>query len=230
MKYYRIVRSLDIKEIGVFPQVQTGIIPTSINDPDFIGAFLFEKAHHEVLLPSGKLDSKAKKTDLLSTSFPGLSTKLYVSADLNEILTATKSRGIQHFKTSLILPDKSEEEYWIINPFITDMEFLDFEKCRFAYTDYMVSRVVENITFENSKELINQYYQKRKDVLNVGEAFREFKHLMIEHIVIKEGFDLDFFSLSPIRPGGIGYYVSDNLKKTLEKAKFTGIRFTEMNV
>jgi hypothetical protein len=52
---------------------------------------------------------------------------------------------------------------------------------------------------------------------------------LFEKVAIKDDCNLDFFSLSPVRNSAICFFVSEKLKTTLEKARFTGITFKEMN-
>jgi|688.fasta_scaffold03912_4 hypothetical protein len=227
MKYFRITYSSDDNEIGFFPQVQAGTVPTTIDDFNFIGYLIFEEANSKTLIPKGHLNKRARKTDLISTSFPGFSGKLFVSAELNEILTATKSKGIQHLKTSLVLQDYSEEEYWIINPYLNSLEFIDFPKSEFVLMDRMLIHVLKEVHFENQEDFLEAYKQNRQDAIE--KSYSDHKVLLFEKVAIKDDCNLDFFSLSPVRNSAICFFVSEKLKTTLEKARFTGITFKEMN-
>lgn len=222
MDYFLIANSTNASEIGVYPQIQTGVL---LNHD--LSSLIFEKAEEGILVPKGELHKKAKMTDLLSASFFGLSSRLIVSQDLHEILLAAKSEGIQHLATSIILPDKSEKPYWVLNPFNTDFNFVDFKKSKFILTNRMLTQVLDEVTFDNAASFIHAYKQNRKDAIE--KSFDEHKVLLFDYVAIKEDCNLDCFSLAPIRGVSAGIFVTEKLKKVLLKYHYTGIAFKEIN-
>ena len=52
---------------------------------------------------------------------------------------------------------------------------------------------------------------------------------MINHIEVDENLAPDFFSLTSVLDGGIGFFVSEKLKFEIEAAGCTGILFKALN-
>lgn len=99
--YYRLHYSYDREIIGKFPQVYEAIVPTSLDDPNYISFLLWEKASNNTLVAKGVLSPHAKITDLLSCAFMGYSGRLYVSLKLKMILQKSYI-GLQFLKTGLV--------------------------------------------------------------------------------------------------------------------------------
>ena len=225
-KYYRIYESSESKEIGFFPQVYNAIVDFSIYDKNSAYHLHFSKAHESTLWPIAKLSGKAKKTDLVSHSFMGLTNKLIVSTKLYSIFSASKTEGIQFIKSKLILRKDKEEDYWIVNPYLSEYPFLDAANCEFIYTDAMLTVEMEKLYFESSMSFIQAYLQNQKDAVSIG--YPNHKPLRIKKIAFKNENNLDLFCVVGVK-NGIGFFVSEKLKNEIEEAGCTGIVFTEPN-
>ena len=215
MNYYRIFRSANSKQIGKYPQVYEAEVPTTVTDANYIVNLQFEKASDDTQLPKGILAAKAKKTDLISATFIGFSSKLFISKKLFEILHNSKFQGVQFLKTALIIQNKGEEEYYIVNPYELHYEYLDFNSSLFNYYPSSFSPVEKQVYFNNVSELITGFKQ-----LVTGQIIR------IETPVFIQDCDVDFFPLNWVNDGFTGYFVSERLKDEIETAGCTGIVFT----
>ena len=186
----------------------------------------FFEANDKTLWPVPKLSGKAKKTDLVSTSFMSLSNKLLISKKLFSILATAKSPGIQTIKSKLITRGKSED-YWIINPLKSKIACLDLNKSSFAFLHSIGGNIKTNLLFSSFTELNDAFEQNKNDAKSGG--LENHKPLIIDVISIKEDCEDDFFVLSPINHGGIGFFVSESVKNKICEAGCTGIVFTEPN-
>lgn len=225
MGFFRLYNSAGM-DIGYSPQVSDCILNFNIYDQDSAYYLNFSKATERTLWPQCKLSSKAKKTDLISISFMSLSNKLFVSPKLKEILSLNNTKGVQFIKSKLTIKNKIDEEYWIINPFLSDYTFLKINDCEFVYTDPMGDKILTKKKFHNIKEFQLAFEKNRCDAIKIG--YPNHRPLSMQNISLLEDSDVDFFSLSPVN-GGIGFFVSEKLKNEIEKAGCTGIVFTEPN-
>lgn len=163
---------------------------------------------------------------MLSASFSGLSGRLVVSKRFQEILEGFSSEGVEFLKSSVLTSKGKTEDYWIVNPFQSGYNFLDFNNCEFSYMDGMVRNIIEKANFSSAEDFIHAYLENRKSA--ISNPYPNHRPLMITKIVIKPTYDWDFFSIAPIKPGGKGFFVSEVLKRKIEDEKFSGIEFIEL--
>ena len=133
MTYYRIKESIDKKIIGKYPQVEEVIIPTTWEDPAFIGCYTNTRAPRNVLVPKAILNKTSKVTDLVSGVAVGLARNLLVSDELKFLLEVSNYYGVDFFETSLKVFNAEELSYWIVHPYKSYYEALDLEKSSFFF-------------------------------------------------------------------------------------------------
>lgn len=214
--YYRIHYSLDPKETGN-PAAQSIFERNDIyvEHPLHFNQFHLKKANdiQAVVTPKPILEKKAKRTDLVSTGFGG-GVRLTISNKLKKILDKPQHPGIQFFLTSIIEGDIEIPDYWITNPFAFDYDSIDFEKSSFSIRGLGGVKISEI---------------KVKDLTHFLS--------LISTLIAPEGIFIDTLYITPETKkdllivrwvyGGIGYYVSERLKKEIEDAGCTGIVFTK---
>lgn len=227
MQFYRIKHSIDSKIIGrKYPQVEKVLIPTTWEDPLFIQSFVGKEAPAVVLLPTPILYKHSKLTDLISGASVGLSLNLLVSDKLFSILENSNSFGLQYFQVNLLEKNDVKHKYWIIHPFHSYFEILDLEGSEIGYYRDMkysiLLRSIKTLDHFRLKKEIDDYNSREVNDSNINE------NLCIRHLKFNNRSNIDFFSLQPVL-GGIGFYVSENLKGKIENAGCTGIVFTEPN-
>jgi hypothetical protein len=225
MNFFRLLESTGT-DIGQYPQVIDANVGFDIYEKRSSYHLNFTEAISTTIWPIPKLSNKAKKTDLISVSYMGLSSKLLISNKLYIILNDINSKGIQFISSKLIYKKNLEEDYWIVNPHISDFSFLDIKNCNFIYTDAMGKIEISDENFESIEEYIKGYLKNKQDAISIG--YPNFRPLFLKKLAIKRDTSIEFFALSGVS-GGIGFYVSERLKEVIEKAGCTGIVFKELN-
>lgn len=219
--YYRIENSLDLKIVGQYSQIQDAKFPADWeNDPRFIEHIEFREVDFKPLTSIGLLHKKAKLTDLISTVPAGFTRKLLISKALKEVFEEFDKGLFQYFQCTVVSKDTTIE-YWIVSPIISMFENVDFSKSD------VVSRkrkpeggtYLEPVTLSS----LNEFHEYL--ALQGEDSWKT----TINHIYFKEDIDNDVFALGHVE-GGIGYYVSEKFKKTVEDQKLTGIEFMPSNL
>ena len=225
MNYFKIYESADEKVIGMSPQISNAIYPTTFDSSNTLAMLSFSKANSFTEIPKGTLNKKAHLSDLMSVSF--FSGQLFISHKFYNILKIPPGKGVEFLKTSLIKGHEEFKDYWIVNPYLTDYSFIDCSKCEFVFTDSMGKIEFERVVFDSSKDFIEAHLRNREEAPIIG--YPKFRPLVIKRIAFKDDSEFDFFSVLGVKPSGIGYYVSERLKKEIEKQGCTGIVFKEPN-
>jgi hypothetical protein len=216
MKFFRLEYSLNLNEIGVFTQSEHGKYGSTWDSKHSLVTFYKQKITDSLVeIPGIILQNKARLTDLISTTYLGIN--LVVSVRLKLIIETTDYSGIQFFPTKVYHKEKTPVDYWILNPFEFRNEFIDFSK-----TD-----VERCPPFPEKKSLIHV-----ADLAEYYRVFEEGKQHNINHLIksphlfgtnIRE----HFFLLENV-DGGVGYYVSEDLKNQIVEMGCTGVQFTEL--
>lgn len=229
MNYYRLYNSLIVSEIGCYPQVNDAEVDFDIYNKNSAYHLHFAKANPNTLWPVSKLSKKAKKTDLISVSFLGLSNKLLISEKLYSIVSKSHYDDLQFIESRLITKDKKEHEYWIVNPYKNSIANLDPRNSLFSYLKTIGSneRIEPIITFKDSNELTEAFEKNKMNAKLKG--IENHTPLVIDKVSLRNDLIVDIFALSPTTNGGIGFFVSEKLKNEIENAGCTGIVFTEPN-
>lgn len=221
MKFYSIKNSLNRKILGNYPQVKSYKYHCDIwNDPKFIEQVQHTKVDFEPITANAILHSKSKTTDLISADGIGFTLKPLVSKKLKNILENSKEKGLQFFKSPIIIKENVIDDYFVLNMYQNENNLIDIKNSKIRYEkkadDYKVTFKTEtqNLIFEN--------YENFNDALNEALSNNEFFY--IETIKLKENINEDLFMLKNVEDG-VKYVVSDKLKKEIEDADCTGIEF-----
>ena len=218
MKFYSIQDSINPKVIGKYPQVQSIHNNCHVwDEPKFVGHINFEKVDFEPITSNAILHKKSKQTDLINTnSAMGFSRKLLISGKLKSILKKNRKNGMQFFKAPIIQNNIMIEDYWILNFYEFNYEYINFLNSKISYTrkadDY-------KITYNTIKDFINfknfeQFETKRL------ETFINEESLSIEILsLFDQNINQDFFMIKYVFAGS--FFVSEKLKKEIEKLGFT---------
>lgn len=225
MNFFRLLESTGT-DVGQYPQVIDANVDFDIYEKRSSYHLNFTEAIGTTIWPIPKLSNKAKKTDLISVSYMGLSSKLLISNKLYIILNSINSKGIQFINSKLIFKKQIEENYWIVNPHISDFSFLDIKNCNFVYTDAMGKIEISDENFDSIEDYIKVYLKNKQDAISI--PYPNFHPLFFKKVAIKNDTSIEFFALSGVS-GGIGFYVSERLKEDIEAAGFTGIVFKHLN-
>lgn len=223
MRYYSIQNSGDLKIIGKYPQTKSINYNCHIwDEPKFIEHVHFTKIDFEPIIANAILHPKSKKTDLINTnSAMGFSNKLLISGKLKKILLDNRNSGMQFFRAPIIQNNRFEDDYWILNMYLFNNEYIDFAKSMVIHEkkaeDYRIS-------FKTIKEQI--YCDNFEDFETTRLAIWSSKEesIYIETLVLYlENIKEDFFTIRYVF--GKLFFVSEKLKKEIEDAGCTGIEF-----
>jgi hypothetical protein len=220
MTFFKVHKSCVNKEVGDYPQIGGIIVPTTINDSNYIGEYTHSKAPENVFLPKCRLSRKAKKTDLVSGSQTGLAMNLFASRRLSELIQQSRHFGVQFFRTSLIDKQNQEYEYDIIHAYQFGYDFLDLKNCIFVLSEGIINRGKTQKVFFNNGDEIATFYANRSE---------HNGYLTIDEVAFLDDVQHDFFAIGSIPNGGLGYFVSEKLRNQIEEAGCTGIVFKGIN-
>lgn len=216
MKYYSITNSLNTKILGHYPQVKSYKYHCDIwNDSKFIEHIYFTKIDFEPITANAVLHSKSKITDLISAGGMGFTLKILVSEELRRILDNNRKTGLQFFKSPIFYKESLIDNYWILNMYEVDMNFIDLQK------SIIVQRIRKP---EGGTTLIDAKFDSLESFISEINDKELEGELYFKNITIKENTHEDFFLLRYVE-GGAKYVVSEKLKKEIEEAGCTGIEF-----
>lgn len=223
MKYYKINFTLSTKVRGNSDYIKDYKLKIPTNklfweEPKFIGSVRNEKIDFEPYLLDVELFPNSKLNDLIMDGGP-ISTKLIISGKLKSILEDYRKTGMQFFNINILRKNEIFSDYWLLNMYEFNQEFIDFLKCKIIYqekaADFEASYLVnEKVVFISNQ---HEFYELIKKSRINDEV------VWIEKLA-SYNINEDFFILKYVN-GGIGYFVSENLKKEIEVAGCTGIEF-----
>lgn len=216
MKYFVIRHSLDPKIVGVHQQVEEAKYNCHVwDDPLFIDRLSFTKIDFDPKVANAILTNKSKLTDLISAPIIGFHRLLLVSDKLKNILEDNRKTGIQFFRSGIYHKKRFFENYWILNVYEINMEFIDFKNSIIYKTKNVFNNIAE-LEIKNLKDYINVKNKIEKEGYPIG--------FQIKRIELVDDIDQDFFVLNNVN-GGVKYVVSEKLKQEIEEEGCTGIEF-----
>lgn len=216
--FYSINHSLNIKIVGKFFQSEDIYWNYgNIDNPNLLNNIYFKKVEFDPIVPIPILHKKSKITDLISCVNATCSGQLIISNKLKNILEKQNNNGFQFFKTQLIQNGNYINDFFVLNIWNTNMEYINFTKSLIYYEkqreDFMISYktdiILLNIT--NVSELM-----KYIEIANI-----KAETISIEKLKILDDINDNFFMIKhPVK-----FIVSEKLKQEIEDASCTGIEF-----
>lgn len=213
MNFYKVKDSTNLKSVGTFPQVETGIYPIMDNNPNFIGNNFLKKIDFQAELSIPILSKKAKLTDLISCSIMGFSNSLLISTKLKFILEKYVTNSVQFFEAPIMYKESKVSGYWITHPYKYNYEAINYTKCiirRQNLFDYTQKEAIQINSAEEFECLISE---RNKEI---------FWSYSFEKLVLQSNIP-ELIFLIGIQ--GLGYCVSEKVKQEIESAGCTGIEF-----
>jgi hypothetical protein len=215
--YYRLSESTDANVIGPeFPQTEGVYFTTEPENPLFIENYFLKKAPENVLLPKPILPFRSPVTDLISSMARGTAFRLIISDKLKRLLEKVNHQGL-HFLKFVLLRGNSELNYWLANPFVTDMEAISYQNSAIEINSYGGTKV-EDVFLNNYGEF-----------LQLNNTLKLPLRLSIKNVILSLTATQDLLILNYVS-GGIGYYVSEELMNEIKEAGCTGITFEPIRV
>jgi len=224
--FFRLFNSADEREVGFVPQVYKAKVDFDINGPDSSIHLNLSPSESNTKWPVPILAKRAKKTDLISVSFAGLSNCLLVSKKLYLIFNQFRQQGVQFIETPLFFSDGSSDTYWIVNPYLTSFSVLNVRDCEFIFTDRFGKVELRKVQYEKTEDLERAFKENRADATRMDT---DFSPLWIDSISFVNEISIDFVFVPAMRYGYLGYFVSKQLKDEIVNQKCTGLVFTDPN-
>ncbi|TAE07616.1 MAG: hypothetical protein EAZ47_03490 [Bacteroidetes bacterium] len=185
---------------------------------NFIGNIEGQKIVTPPYLIDMELYKTAKMHDLIMSPGP-ISRKLVVSTKLKTILEAYNKDDIQYFNMIVKKGNDTYHNYWILHPHTYKQEIIDYQNLNVTYEKHKPDF---SISYES--EIINLALSSIDD-FNLHMANKKPEEISyIEPLQIKKDCKEHFFCLKNVF-GGLGYYVSEKLKKIIETDGCSGIEF-----
>ena len=183
-------------------------------EPRFIGNTFFEKIDFEPILLDIELFAKSKINDLIIPGGP-IAHQLVISGRLKSILEKYRTSGMQFFNVPVIKSNQLYDDFWLLNMYETDMDFIDVKASKVVLTKRNADGLSyqEEVYFESLAEFMDELTE------NDLEGKLRFKNLKI-----KDSVQEDFF-LARYVEGGKKYIVSEKLKAAIEDSGCTGLEF-----
>lgn len=218
MEYYILNNSLDKKIVGKYPQVENALYTCDVwNDNRFIDHedVSFKKNNFTPITANAILVRKAKLTDYLYLGVMGFTRKPLVSGRLKGILEVTGNQGLQFYNSPVIYQGSEINDYWTLNPFLFDMQSINFEVAEVFLMERMLKKN-EKLDVKSYKD----YVLHKETVDKKGYPYS----IRIQNIEIIDDTKSDFLVIENVH-GGVNYLVSETLKQHLEAEGITGIEY-----
>ncbi|MDI5898549.1 imm11 family protein [Flavobacterium yafengii] len=212
--YYSIQHSMDTKIVGKFFQSETiAWNYGNIDNPKLLNNIYFQKVDFEPIVPIPILHKKAKITDLISNVNAGGNLHLIISKKLKNIIEKYRTKELQFFKTSITKENIEYDDYFAMNMYESNMEFVDFKK---SNVNVKVRKK------EGGTELIKIQINTLEEFLSTVDFHKEKMEIVtIDNIFLNNQVNKDFFMLK----NRVNIIVSEKLKQEIEDAGCTGIEF-----
>jgi hypothetical protein len=220
MKYYSIRHTLNSKILGHYPQIKDVKYNCHVyEEPKFVGHVFFTKIDFEPIVANPILYSKSNQTDLLEQSGIGFSGKILISGKLRSILEKNRNTGLQFFQCSIFKNGIENKDYWLLNMYEFNQEYIDFEKSVIHYEKHSEDF---NVSYKTDKIILNLKNEAEfMDYIKLAQVKAEV--ISIKNLSLYKNIENDFFALRYVS-GGL-FFVSEKLKKEIEEAGCTGIEF-----
>lgn len=215
--FYRISPSSNKKVVGIDGvHSESAIYPINIWDPNYINQWHLKYIPEQIILPIPKIQSNAILTDLMSVYFVGSSFRLTISSKLKVILEKYQHGNIQFLPLSIYYKKEYIDNYWLTNIIQLDNDTINYEISKIYSTNYPGNDEVAI--------LVSDFNDFNKIKNNLSFPY----HLYIKNLVFKSPIGKNLLAIDSIS-GGIGYFVSEQLKLEINQANCTGVEFESIN-
>lgn len=216
MKYYKLIESINTKEIGVYPQVIKTNQALEIQE---FGLGFNEHIQKQFILPEPILQNKARETTMISVTAINNNVFLVLKNYFIDFLKDFKIADFQSWKIYAYHKKQLVAYYSLFHlSYPSQKELIDFEKSRFKVKDSL-----NNISLEKKFRNFHDYQTDWERLIWKGSVIT-FDILYLDFSML----NLDLIRIINIDSIGIGYYVSERLKNAIEEQKFTGFAFQEI--
>ncbi len=216
MKYYKLIESINTKEIGIYPQVIKTNQALEIQE---FGLGFNEQIQKQFILPEPILQNKARETTMISVTAINNTVFLFLKNYFIDFLKDFIIADFQSWKIDAYHKKQLVEDYSLFHlSYPSQKELIDFEKSKFKIKDSL-----NNISVEKKFKNFHDYQIDWEKLIWKGSVIT-FDIIYLDFSML----NLDLFRIINIDSVGIGYYVSERLKNAIEEQKFTGFAFKEI--
>ena len=218
MKYYKLIDTLDLKEIGKYPQ---SITPFSLGD---IRDLSYKKPINISSLPEPAIHPKAKATTCLDVVYINRNIFLVIKDYFLDFLGDFNIPEYQSWSIKVHHKKEILTNYSLFRiSYPSDEELVDYAKSEFLigkaedWKDPSIRKPVKVENFDNYNSLI--------DVLRMSEDESQIRCNKLVLDVSKNKKDMFRLINNTVL---MGYIVSERLKNAIEEKKYTGMAFKEL--
>lgn len=216
MKYYKLIESINTKEIGIYPQVIKTNQALEIQE---FGLGFNEQIQKQFTLPEPILQNNARETTMISVTAINNTVFLVLKNYFIDFLKDFIIADFQSWKIDAYHKKQLIEDYSLFHlSYPSQKELIDFEKSKFK-----IKESLNNISVEKRFKNFHDYQTDWEKLIWKGSVIT-FDILYLDFSML----NLDLFRIINIDSIGIGYYVSERLKNAIEEQKFTGFAFKEI--
>lgn len=216
MKYYKLIESINTKEIGIYPQVIKTNQALEIQE---FGLGFNEQIQKQFTLPKPILQNNARETTMISVTAINNTVFLVLKNYFIDFLKDFKIADFQSWKIDAYHKKQLVKDYSLFHlSYPSQKELVDFEKSKFKIRDSLNSISVEK-KFKNFHDYQTDWERLiwKGSVITFDILYLDFSKL-----------NLDLIRIINIDSISIGYYVSERLKNAIEEKRFTGFAFQEI--
>jgi hypothetical protein len=213
MTFYRIETSTDLNEVGVFPQIGEMKVGLHKDDPKHLfNQPDLSKLSSEIYVPSFKLRSNAKLTDVLS--FP-VNSDWVISEKLKSVFEQESIVDVQLLPIE-IFQGEELKKYFLLRRLRSAIEQIDFSKTEIS---------IMKTTWDEDQKLKVSNVQ---EFLALVEEVKYPKSIKIKKPYILQECKYKFLSIKHVY-GIFPLFVSKEFKDILESNNISGIRYMELD-
>mgnify|MGYP003595409967 CR=1 FL=1 len=217
MKTYKLENSLDLKEVGVYPQIQEFSLSYPIKQKPYFYQGEDGRFDESIEFPVYKMMNKAKLTDLIS-NVP-LVDNLMISSKCFKLFQNLKLPEYQIFPLKFEYKRNLIEDYLAFS-IVKDIRF-------FNYISWEKSRFYKTLNYH--KIIIEEYSLNSVDeVIKMQKEFRDSEFGLKTEIVLKYNNNYDIINFRR-HPMSIGFICSELAKEEIQNAGLSGLDFVEIS-
>lgn len=216
MSYYKLRNTIDIKQIGKYPQ---SVLPKSIGNIRELG--YDNKRINNLLLPEPVLHAKAKLTTYLQIDIIDSFRFLVIQNRFLNLLKEYELGPYQSWTLNIEHNDSIVKDYslfYLVN--MIEDSLIDFSK-----SELLIGKLGDWKDPSIRKKIKVDDYQHYYNLLEVLKESKDNSEIRYDKLV----FDLSKTKLDMFRLGNnsllLGYFVSERLKNAIEAESFTGLEF-----
>lgn len=218
MAFYKLEHSVNVTEIGVYPQAR---ISRSRYQGGGRGLLHVEvplegKIEGDILPPTFALEKRAKVVDLLAISTHSLDQFLVLSPRAWGVVQQFEVDEWQAYTAEVTRGNTIRTYHLVHFPWSRNRDYIDWERSVFGHTTSFGQELIREVQFPDYEAFCA--YKK--------PLFKKHERMGVEALFLKEeAIEKDIFRLLFLSSG---VYVSERLKDALQKEGITGCRFVPL--